>query len=60
MKKIYNAPSIMVVAIQVKSHLMDLSTGGTASINNERYADGDAFVKENSSNTSKSIWDNEW
>ena len=59
MKKIYQAPTQMVVTLQVRSHLMDLSVGGTASIST-RYADDDAFVKENSTVTNKSVWDNEW
>ena len=50
----------MVVTLQVRSHLMDLSVGGTASISTST-TDGDAFVKGNNATiTDKSLWDEEW
>ncbi|MBO7067711.1 MAG: hypothetical protein J6W52_03395 [Bacteroidaceae bacterium] len=60
MKKIYQAPTLMVVTLQVRSHLMDVSGGGTASINNARVTDDDGFTKEYNSSSDNSVWDNEW
>lgn len=45
MKKIYQTPALTVVKLQVVSHLMDISSGGSASINRERVTDGDGFTK---------------
>ena len=60
MKKIYQAPTMMVVTLQVRSHLMDLSAGGTTSIK-RGLTDTDGFVNEyNSTSTDKSLWDDEW
>ena len=51
MKKTYSAPNTVVVKIQVRSHMLEISAGNSASISN-RNADGDAFAKE-------SWWDEE-
>ena len=52
MKKTYSAPDTVVVKIQVRSHMLNLSPGGSASISSQK-ADGDAFAKE-------SWWDDEY
>ena len=58
MKKTYIIPAQLIVQIDVKHHLMDLSAGNSASISSQE-ADGDAFVKEYTP-SDNSIWDNEW
>ncbi len=57
MKKTYIIPELLMVKVNVKHHLMDLSVGGTASISSEA-ADGDAFVKDNRSNYN--VWNDDW
>ena len=54
MKKIYQTPVLTVVKLQVVSHLMDVSGGGTASIKSGT-TDTDGFTKEQGS--WGDIWD---
>lgn len=57
MKKTYIIPGLLIVKVNVRQHLMDLSALGTASIS-EDAADGDAFVKDNRSNFN--VWNDDW
>ena len=45
MKKTYNAPKTNVVAVEVRSNLLDISAGGTASIKSD-VLKGDAWTKQ--------------
>ena len=58
MKKIYIQPTMLMVALQHQSHLMETSihdAGGDAGIGYGGGGSGEGRVKE-----SKSIWDEEW
>ena len=45
MKKIYQTPNLVTVNVKLRSHLLDLSAGGTASISSKT-ADGNAFGRQ--------------
>ena len=60
MKKIYNQPESLVVALSTAHGMCQMMTQSLTISNNEEINDPDDILTKEDISVGKSIWDNEW